>query len=228
MLRELLLRDLSHHRRVLVSAALLPLVLLASLGLPGGPGGHDSGVMQLVLGLMVLAMLPLSLQLREDMLGTLSDLLALPVARRDVVRLRFLEGFLACAGMTLLHLLRWLALGHSGQAWLSDLFREPALLWMLVFFLAYPMPFGLRWGAKGLGLAIAGFIGGFFLWAALVVFSFKVPYLGPAVKALQAALAWAARGPAFLPAPVVAFGTPLLLMVVFYRLSVRAFESKDV
>jgi len=91
MLRSLLLRDLTLHRRVLAISALVPLLLLSSLGLVPKNNQEGFPAVLLMLGLILLSCLPASLHLREGLLGTLAT--SWPArARRDLVRLRYLEG----------------------------------------------------------------------------------------------------------------------------------------
>ncbi len=155
MLLNLLKRDLKLHWDSLVVPTLVLGMGLGALVLA------DEGVKLTGLILetsFLIPMLPLALHLRESTQGTLGDLLVLPVSRAAVVRLRYVEVLLFSAGM--------LALAHTG-VWLalSVAARHPIPLGamdrnqflgvgiLLIFWFAYPMPFFLRWGLKGLGFA---------------------------------------------------------------------------
>jgi hypothetical protein len=220
MLCRLLLRDLTLHRRVLAISALVPLLLLAGLTLTPKEAQEGFPVMFLLLGLVLLSCLPVSLHFREGTLGTLGDLLALPVARRDLVHLRYLEGVIVCAAFLGVYLLVWIPLWHPAARDFRSFFGSPFLLWMFVIFLAYPLPFALRWGGRGMGAALGLLVGGFTLWVYGVM---RVPSL-----LLQARVA-AAHGALVrtFGAPVADFGVPLLLLGFLYALSVWAMARVD-
>ncbi len=223
MLRELLLRDLTLHRRVLAAAAVYPFLLAAYLGF--GPGANVEGVLVLFLifGLVLLALLPLSLQAREGMLGTLGDLLALPASRREIVRLRFLEGLIALGLCFLLLAQASLLLKGTWPAALFEVLRSPAPLWILFLFLAYPMPFYLRWKGRGVALAYAILIGGAFGFMRLEWQAYRSGHsLAPLVWLGRLHDAWG-----LVSARLMEYGGPLLLLALFYRLSVWALERLE-
>lgn len=224
MLRSLLLRDLTLHRRVLIAAALLPFLLLALVATARGPEAKDMTVLLWILGLLLLAVLPHSLHLQEDRLGTLAGLLTLPVRRREVVRLRFLEGALVSLAFTVVYLTAWIVLRHPLRQEVLAFATTSTPLWLLLVFLAYPMPFVLRWGGKGLLGALGLLIAAFFAYAFLVTFGSRIPYLAW-VSVLDVRLRHAVL-PAYLSAGLT-WGLPLLLGVAFYGLSCWILERVD-
>lgn len=157
MLLELLKRDLRLHWDSLV----LPILILG-LGL-GAIVMADEGIKLTGLILetsFLIPMLPLALHQRESGKGTLGDLLVLPVSRAAVVRLRYVEVLLFSAGMiALAHGGAWVALSAAAHKPIPpgvmgrDEFLGVGVL--LIFWFAYPMPFFLRWGLKGLAFAYA-------------------------------------------------------------------------
>jgi len=226
MLLELLLRDLALHRRVLLAAAFTPLLLLGSVVLTTKANAEGVSGVSLVIGLMLVSVLPVSLHLREGMLGTLGDLMALPVARREIVRLRFFQGLLGSLVYCLLHLLVWIGFHRPSMAMVRELFLSPVLLWFLAIFLAYPLPFAFRWGGKGVLLAAALLMSGFMLWIFLM-------FIGPGLLGYQ----WMRIFPQAIDRLQKAggafgswFGTwglPILLLAGFYRLSLWTFDRVD-
>jgi hypothetical protein len=226
MLPELLLRDLTLHRRVLLAAAFTPLLLLVSVALTRGQESRDFAAMHLVFGLMLVSLLPLSLQIREERLGTLGELLALPVARRDIVRLRFLQGLLACLCFCLLHMLCWVGIHRPALGVVAEVFLSPALLWFLAIFLAYPLPFAFRWGAKGVLGAFILLISGCMVWLFLVV-------VGPGIYGYQwmrifpRSVEWIQKATGAYGSWFGTWGLPILLLGGFYRLSLWAFDRVD-
>lgn len=223
MLRELLLRDLILHRRVFLAAAVYPLLLAAFLGLAPGAKVESLAVLFLGFGLILVALLPLSLQVREGMLATLGDLLALPVRRRDIIRLRYLEGALACLGLWMLSALSWVLFHRAFPKDLLPVLRSPALLWILLIFLAYPLPFYVRWKGKGLVLAYGALLGGLYCFAYAVLAPHESP-LRAQVFGWMGRLyhAWGTYSE-----NLVDYGVPLLLLTLCYAASVRALERTD-
>lgn len=224
MLRSLLRRDLTLHRRVLVTAAILPFLFMSLIATAQGQEAAGMTALLWILGLLLLAVLPHSLHLREERLGTLPGLLILPVRRREVVRLRFLEGALACLAFTGLYLCLWVLLRRPPEREVLDFATSPAPLWVLLIFLAYPMPFVLRWGGKGLLGALALLVTGFFLYAFLSVYGTRIPILAW-VPAVEARLRHATF-PAALSLGLT-WGLPLLLAAVLYGLSCWTLERVD-
>jgi hypothetical protein len=146
MLPELLMRDFVLHRRALLGAALTVVLVLAAwtLGSWDSMDWVDGAAGILALELFLVAILPAGLHLRETLQGTLGDLLVLPVQRRDLVALRFLEGFLACAGVLVLFLAVVLVKGHPSPRVLGRILGSPFLVWIPAMVLAYSLPFALR------------------------------------------------------------------------------------
>lgn len=155
MLPSLLRRDLRLHWDVLVLPFLvlgLAMGILATVDTVRGMLGLT------FIGALFVPFLPMTIHLREAAQGTLGDLLALPVSRRDLVTLRYLE-FLAFGGVALIlaHTGTWLALSvmKRGVAPFPVMDAGAGLvlgmLGLLCF--AWPMPFALRWGGKGIALA---------------------------------------------------------------------------
>jgi len=216
---KLLRRDLSCHRRVVCAAFVAPLLLLA-IGIQIG-GVRDGVAMGGFIGLLLMGLLPLTLHLRESMLGTLPDLLALPVARRELVRLRFLEGLLVCAAFLLLGGLLALVCTRPHPADVKAALSRTllnVLLWVLVITLAYPLPFVLRWGARGLAAAFGALVGIYFLLVLALLalvrlgvmpsgYLLLLPILLTALP-VPFALRWGRRG---LVAACAALATALLL-----------------
>lgn len=154
MLLELLKRDLRLH----YGALLVPFVLALALAF-AHYFNPDLAVLGLGLGFVLAAFLPLALHLREQQLGTLGDLLSLPVSRRQIVQLRFLEAvvfpvvLLAVTGMVL-------ALVTRTRPTLPDAGLLRAMGWALLFCFAVFLPSTLRWDGKGF-LAV---FGGYFVY----------------------------------------------------------------
>lgn len=214
MLRELLMRDLTLHRRVLAAAGILPLILAVTLGLSPGANAEGVAAIMVLFGLVLMALVPLGLQTREGMLGTLGDLLALPAPRRDLVRLRLLEGVLASLAYALLHLLSWSAFHRTAPARVLEVFRTPAPLWILLIFLAYPLPFYLRWRGKGVGLAFGLLVGGLYAWSYLVLRrGIQVTWFEGFHRLHDAWVPYSAK--------VMEFGGPLLLLGLCYLISTK-------
>lgn len=219
MLRNLLLRDLSVHRRVLGAAAILPLFLAFTLGLTPSAHNQDVAMIVILVGLVLMALLPIALQAREGMLGTLGDLLALPVPRRDLVRLRFLEAFLATLAYALLHLVSWCLFHRTWPTLVWEVFRTPALFWFTLCFLAYPLPFYLRWRGKGLVLAFGLAGGALYGWGYLALRALRANQLPPGTALIQALGrlhdAWGLTS-----ARLMEYGGPLVLIGLCYAAAV--------
>jgi len=157
MLLKLLKRDLYLHWDVLV----VPLGVLALL--MGGLSFVNAGVAvfsTLLLTALFIPFLPLALHRREGTQGTLGDLAALPVSRRSLVELRFLEVFLLVAtALVLGHLGTWIV--ECTQAHrlvpmqIMGAHNATPILVLLLGCFAYPLPFLLRWEGKGFVAAYA-------------------------------------------------------------------------
>ena len=225
MLLNLLLRDLTLHRRVLVSSLFIPVLLLVALAMT--PENRNDGFgPHLIFGLFLFALLPLSLHIREGSLGTMADLLVLPLHRRELVRLRFLEGTLACLGYFVLFLIWWVLKLHPDRKAILELFRVPLLPWVLVVGLAYPLPFALKWGGKGLAVAYLALMAGFLGFALLMVFGPQMPALGWLFRGLKALEGFhLGGGPGV--AQALAFAVPLLLLAAGYRISVWTLQRVE-
>ncbi len=144
MLLELLKRDLRLH----YDALLLPfLFALVMAGLH--PFNPELPIIGPVLGFVVAAFLPLVLHLREDHAGTLGELAGLPVSRRTLVQVRFLEGFLLPALLLLFSNLVIAGITRTPPA-LPKMELMLPLGWALFWCFAFFLPFALRWDGKGL------------------------------------------------------------------------------
>lgn len=225
MLFELLLRDLRLHRRVLLAGALLPLFFIAVVAWSPGARQNTAGsaLLLCIFGLLLLALLPLSLQVREGMLRTLDDLLALPIRRSDLVRLRFAEGLLACLGFNLLFIAAWSLINpHGAAAMAKEVLRSPALLWVLLLCLAYPLPFYLRW--RGLGvLGGYGLLGlGLYL---LFVRGLRQDHPTLGFRGMDLLHRLHERGT--LGAALVDYGLPLALLALCYAFALWAAERME-
>ena len=219
MLRELLLRDLRLHR----SALIIPLLL--ALGHLIAGACNRKLLYSIPMDLAVVAFLPMMLELREYGQGTLADLAALPISRREIVRLRYLEGLLATAAM--------IGFLEAGMAIvLRRVWHEPAALQILsgeyqltvalilLGCLAAPLPIYLRWGLKGLGVAWGCFS---VVSLILVLAMARLPQAGNASFAhgLERAMDHLATHPGQL---ILLF---LALFAASYELSQRAFAARD-
>ena len=220
MLLDLLIRDLSLHRRVLWAATVLPLVLAVTLGITPSANGEGVAILMVAFGLALIALLPLSLQAREGMLGTLGDLLALPIARRDLVRLRYLEGLLFSLAYAVVHLVSWTAFHRATPTAVWAVFRSPAPTWILLIFLAWPLPFYLRWRGKGVGLAFGLLVGGTYAWA----------WGALRTQGWTTDARWVGRfeaGWQLLAVHTHGFGGPLLLAALCYAAALRAADGME-
>lgn len=219
MLPRLLRRDLRLHWDVLV----LPFLIL---GLAMGVLATVDKVRGMLgltfIGALFVPFLPMTIHLREAAQGTLGDLLALPVSRRDIVGLRYLE-FLAFGGVALVlaHGGAWLALSvmKRGMAPFPVMDAGGGLVLgvLLLFCFAWPMPFALRWGGKGIALAYAllglGYAG------PLLLLPREVEAAAPAVfRSLNHLLQHPGQ---------MALGI-LGLLLVSYLASLKAFDGVDV
>ena len=221
MLRELLLRDLALHRRVLLTAAVSPIVIaLSALAIPGNALPWEGALAaSMMFGLVLVTGLPLTLHFRERSLGTLADLLVLPVARRELVRLRFLEACLAMLTLELVFVTFWAVLRPGEVRGLLGFMGSQAPLWILFIFMAYPLPFALRWGGWGVASAMGALFGSVFL-VGQVLLRWGIPHWLGGLWELVSRVR--ATGP--LTAGFMDFSLPLLLLAAAYRLSVRAME----
>lgn len=163
MLLNLLKRDLKLHWDALVIPLLLLLLIMGAIGI----ANEGAALMGLVFcSFLFIPVLPLALHVREVHTGTMGDLLALPVSRRTVVNLRYLEVLLLAFGLvTLAHLGTWVALSLAAHQVvpfeIMDRGGAFVMVLLLVLLFAYPMPFALRWGGKGAGIAMGGLVTGF-------------------------------------------------------------------
>ena len=156
---RLLERDLRLHGLLLVTPLLLTTALAYYLG------KADPGDRALLAGLaaFVAGLLPLSFHLRESSEGTLGALVALPVSRAQIVRLRYLEALLLPVAAILLLCLEGLAFQALQTRAMPSLAGFPealmghpvGLAWIFFWCCAYPLPAVLGWGAKGLGVVLA-------------------------------------------------------------------------
>ncbi len=165
-------------------------------------------------------LVPYGLQLREH--PTLGDVLALPIARRDLVRLRYLEalgaGLMALAVVFGVGLFgHWMQVGGGMGPRLQglDLGRGPGVVTPAL--LAYPRPLYRRWGWKGLGVAW-GVPDAVIVLGSLVVMLGGKAFMDRLVHLLLVPFQWLGGHPG-----PTALGM-LLLLVVSYALSLRAIE----
>ncbi len=216
MLLNLLKRDLRLHRDALVIPVLILILILGAIGMADdGPA-----LLGLVLiGFLYVPILPLAIHAREDSQGTLADLMVLPVSRRAVVSLRYLEVLLFLGLMlALAHLGTWIALCMAAHKavpfYVMDRSKAFGLGLTLLFFFAYPMPLFLRLGLKGISLASLPIIViETFHW-------FFFPQRGePFFHWLGGYLTTTYPGP-------LGFGI-LALFALSYLVSLKAFEGKD-
>ncbi|MFZ1613918.1 MAG: ABC-2 transporter permease [Holophaga sp.] len=149
MLLELLKRDCRLH----YGALLLPFIFtLAMAGLY--PFNPELPIFGPVLGFVFAAFLPLALHLREQTTGSLGDLTALPVARRQIVQLRFVEAILLPTALLLVSNLVMAAITRTLPG-LPAIWMLRGLGWALFFCFAFFLPFALRWDGKGIVAAFA-------------------------------------------------------------------------
>ncbi len=214
MLLELLKRDLRLHW----DSLMIPILVLG-VGL-GAVVMSEEGTRLNGLILetsFLIPMLPIAIHQRESSKGTLGDLLTLPVSREQVVRLRYLEALLVCAGMLVLaHVGAWLALsaasGHPIPASVMGGDQVLGVGLMLLVWFAFPMPFFLRWGLKGLGSAY------FLLVAFFTLLRLIVPGYGESIERfIDRELGHPLR---------LALGVATLFCLS-YLLSRKAFEGRD-
>jgi len=210
---ELLKRDLRLH----YGALLLPfLFALAMAGLH--PFNPELPIFGPVLGFVFAAFLPLVLHLREQHAGSLGDLLALPVSRAHLVRLRYLEGFLLPALLLILANLVLAAITRSLPGMPDgDMLR--GLGWALFWCFAFFLPFALRWDGKGL-VGAFGLL--FCLGGGISLTQFLPPRLHlPIWKAFMNTVMFFGNHPSL---------HNLLLLALFalcYQLSIRALAARD-
>lgn len=92
-------------------------------------------------------LLPFLLHARELQAGTLGDVLALPIARQDLVKLRWAEALLVGALFFLAVTLP--GLHHFGFRALAKAHLSCTLPWIFLWAFAAQLPFQLRFGQKG-------------------------------------------------------------------------------
>lgn len=226
---SLMLRDWATHRRSILLGLSAPLLLGFCIFLfvraahdPEAPVGIG-----LLLGPVFISLLVASLHTQDLRNGILGDLLALPVRRDTLVHVRFLEGMLGSILYVafMLALLGIQAPSSFGQAFRAY-FASPGLLWVFAIFMAYPMPFTYRWGGKGSVAAYASFF--VFPWILFGVFKLinltgheVTPYL---------CFMWIARHYERLYSVLgrpMDFAIPILLILLFHRLSILALKRVD-
>ena len=155
MLLKLLKRDLRLHWDALVVPLVILVLVMGAIGL----ANEGAAMVGLVLcSFLFIPVLPMAIHFREASQGTLGDLLTLPVSRMALVSLRYLEVLLFAVGLlALAHLGTWLALSMAAHKVAHFEFMDRSGAFgigiLLLFLFAYPMPFFLRWGMKGIGLA---------------------------------------------------------------------------
>jgi len=148
----LLKRDLRLHW----GALLVPLVLVLCHVAMGG--FNRDILISINMEIFFVALLPMALQLREVLYGTLGDLAALPVSRSNIVQLRYLEVIIFASLVILI---------SDGGAWivLHYVWHQPASLLILsgeyqfstalILLTCFGglLPIFLRWGPIGIGVA---------------------------------------------------------------------------
>lgn len=161
MLLDLLKRDLKLHWDALVVPLLILVLVMGAIGL----ANEGAAMLGLVAcSLLFIPILPIAIHIREATTGTLGDLLVLPVSRASVVNLRYLEVLLFTLGLLVLaHLGTWVALSAAAHKWVPFGFMDRSAVFgmsmLLLFLFAYPMPFALRWGGRGIGIAYSALVG---------------------------------------------------------------------
>lgn len=215
MLLRLMKRDLKLHWDALLVPILLLALEMVAVGLAADPEGLEGLILETS---FLVPVLPLAIHLREDSQGTLGDLLVLPVSRNDVVRLRYLQVLLFSTGMlALAHLGMWVALSLAANSPIPPgVMSGHQLLGtglFLLFWFAYPMPFFLRWGLKGIAFA---YVPAYVLFTILVL---KVPDpIARMHQFVEQLLAY--PGPMALVIPA--------LFLLSFGLSLKAFAGRDI
>ncbi len=174
MLLRLLKRDMRLHWDALVVPLLILILVMGVIGIVN-QGAAIAGL--LLIGFLFIPILPMAIHVREASQGTMGDLVSLPVSRKDVVRLRYLEVLLfTAAALILAHLGTWAVLSAAAHAAVQFQFIDRSGLFvmgmLLLCFFAYPMPFALRWEGKGIAFAFATF---FLLDLGLMGLSLRFP-----------------------------------------------------
>ena len=227
MLRELLLRDVVSHRRALIGSAVSLMLILATwvLATRGDAIKNADAAGMLGGGLFLVSLIPISLHIREIMQGTLGDLLALPVARWDIVRLRFIEGLLACSLYLALYLLVCAAAFRPSPANLAKILGNFEVRCVVALALSYPMPFVLQGSRKCMAWA---FIPPAICYTLFLLLCVKLGAhrAGELVSALIHRLE-AIHGDG-LGAALLDCGILLLILLASYRLSLWAIEKAEV
>jgi len=224
MLPALLRRDLKTHRRILIGACVSLALILATgvLALWAEPSNSEQLQVFLGMGLFLASLLAISLQLRESMADTLGDLLALPVSRREIVRLRYLEGLLACALYVPFYLVVCGACFHLSPRALAHLLHTPALFWIPAGVLGYLLPFGMR-GMKSLAGAYLSLCAcGLPL---ILISAFRASWMDQLQQFTMAvSQVWDQLHGHLLSACLVDYVLPCLVLAASYHLAVWFFE----
>lgn len=229
MLLNLLKRDLKLHWDALVVPLLILVLVMGAMAL----ANEGAALVGLIMcAVLFVPILPMALQVREAQTGTLGDLLVLPVSRASIVNLRYLEVFLFAMGLlALAHVGTWLALSTAAHQVVpfKVMDRTGAFFvgMLLIFLFAYPMPFALRWGGKGLGIAFGILVGGLMGISTASAFfpKFEAVYGRTMIRFIEHLLGDLRRPHSGHPGQMALLF--LALFALSYGLSRRAFATRD-
>ncbi len=148
MQNALLLRDWKLHKDALLLLGLI-VAIIVPVSFLGLPREEESFLIPMLarLAFGLGCLLPFLVHYRELQQGTLGDILALPIARRDLVKLRWLQA-IGCGTVFFLLVtlpsLHHFSLREIGRAHLSC-----TLPWIFLWVFAAQLPSQLRFGQKG-------------------------------------------------------------------------------
>jgi len=227
MLTALLIRDWKLHKDALLLLGVIVLLMVAASFL-SHPQMEERFLMALLgrIAFGLGCLLPFLVHARELQQGTLGDVLALPIARRELVTLRWVE---AVISGTLFFLVVTLpGLHHFTFRELAQAHANGTLLWILLWAFAAQLPFQLRFGQKG-GIAFAATLLLMEGWAAANMpakeFATSPAMVQKFVYFLQTTQrAWAALGAAAPYAELVVVG---LLLWGAFHLAIWGVERCD-
>ena len=148
-MQRLLLRDWKLYKDALLLLGLIVL-LMAPVSVLSQPRMNVPFPLVPMLGRIAFGLgclLPFLLHARELQRGTLGDLLALPIAREDLVRLRWIQAF-GC-GTAFFLIVTLPGLHHISIRELALAHCSCTLPWIFLWVFAAQLPFQLRFGQKG-------------------------------------------------------------------------------
>ena len=148
-MQRLLLRDWKLYKDALLLLGLIVL-LMAPVSVLSQPRMNVPFPLVPMLGRIAFGLgclLPFLVHAREFQAGTMGDLLALPIAREDLVRLRWMQAFGCGAAFFLIVTLP--GLRHSNIQELARAHCSSTLPWIFLWVFAAQLPFQLRFGQKG-------------------------------------------------------------------------------